>query len=214
MTEVLGVDWYRRGWVGVALGATVRVLTEERIGDLIARVPGVAVVGVDMPIGLTDGVREADLLARAFVGPRRASVFRAPPRAALTAEGYAAANLLLPAGQRMSRQAWALLPNIRAVAEVADERVIEVHPEASFTVLNGGPVPHAKTSWNGQMLRRRLLGEAGLALPDALGAEGVVPPADVLDAAAVAWSARRYARGEARSFPPDGRPGDRAIIWC
>jgi predicted RNase H-like nuclease len=214
VTEVLGVDWYRRGWVGVALGDGVRVLVDERLAALMARVPDAAVIGVDMPIGLTDGVREADRLARAFVGPRRASVFFAPPGAALDATSYAEANAALPPGRRIPQQAWALRHGIAEVADLAAERVIEVHPEASFRALRGDPVPHAKTTWNGQMLRRRLLAHAGVALPDELGAEGVVPPADVLDAAAVAWSARRYAAGTARSFPPDAAPGDRPVIWC
>jgi hypothetical protein len=50
-------------------------------------------------------------------------------------------------------------------------------------------------------------------LPDDLGEAGVVPVADVLDAAAVAWSARRFAAGEARSFPAAASPGDRQVIW-
>jgi predicted RNase H-like nuclease len=209
VTEVLGVDRYRRGWVGVALGAGVRVLADPDLAALFARVPEAGVIGVDMPIGLTDGVRECDRLAREFVGPRWASVFLAPPRAALTAATYAEANAALPPGRRISQQAWALRRGIAEVARVADERVIEVHPEASFTALNGGHVPYAKTTWNGQMLRRRLLAGAGIALPDDLGAEGAVPPDDVLDAAAVAWTARRHAAGEACALPP----GAREIIW-
>jgi predicted RNase H-like nuclease len=46
-----------------------------------------------------------------------------------------------------------------------------------------------------------------------LGAAGDVPVADVLDAAAAAWSARRYAAGEAGSFPPDAPRGAREVIW-
>jgi hypothetical protein len=39
-----------------------------------------------------------------------------------------------------------------------------------------------------------------------------VPEADLLDAAAGAWSAARYARGEAASFPPEH--GERlGAIW-
>jgi predicted RNase H-like nuclease len=209
VTQVLGVDWYRRGWVGVVLGEGVRVLVGDELRALIARVPDAAVVGVDMPIGLTDGVRECDRLAREFVGPRRASVFLAPPRAALDAATYAEANAALAPGRRISQQAWALRYGIAEVAALGDERLIEVHPEASFTALNGGYVPFAKTTWNGQMLRRRLLASAGIVLPDDLRAEGAVPPADVLDAAAVAWTARRHAAGEACAIAP----GAREIIW-
>jgi hypothetical protein len=42
----------------------------------------------------------------------------------------------------------------------------------------------------------------------------VVPPPDVLDAAAVAWTARRHTAREARSFPPGAPRGARPVIWC
>ena len=171
-----------------------------------------------MPIGLPEaGERAADAEARAFVGARRSSVFMTPPAAVLAAETYAEANVL--AAQRsekgISQQAWGLRENIGRVAAVAetDPRLIEVHPEVSFAALAGGHMRAAKTTWNGQMDRRAALARAGIVLPDDLGEAGVVPVADVLDAAAVAWSARRFAAGEARSFPAAASPGDRQVIW-
>jgi hypothetical protein len=44
-------------------------------------------------------------------------------------------------------------------------------------------------------------------------AAGGVPVADVLDAGAAAWSARRYARGEARSLPEGWTRGAAGAIW-
>jgi predicted RNase H-like nuclease len=185
---------------------------------LVAGFPEAACVGVDMPIGLPEaGERTADTEARAFVGARRSSVFMTPPAAMLAADSYAAANVL--AVQRsekgISQQAWGLRENIGRVAAVAavDPRLIEVHPEVSFAALAGGHMRAAKTTWNGQMDRRAALARAGVVLPDDLGEAGVVPVADVLDAAAVAWSARRFAAGEARSFPAAASPGDRQVIW-
>jgi len=58
-------------------------------------------------------------------------------------------------------------------------------------------------------LRRRLLKGAGIVLPEKLGA---LPLIDVLDAAAAAWSAARYARGEARSLP-EGATERIGAIW-
>jgi predicted RNase H-like nuclease len=215
---VVGIDWYRRGWVAVVLGsggvpeATVGV----DLANLSARLPKARCIGVDMPIGLPErGARECDRLAKAFVGARRNSVFMTPPRRVLTAASYAAANEVAPDlfGAKISQQAWALRANIAAVAEAADDRVIEVHPEVSFCALARKPLAYAKTTWNGQALRRRLLREAGIALPDDLGEAATVPPVDVLDAAAAAWSADRYANGEASSLPPRAKPGERQVIW-
>jgi predicted RNase H-like nuclease len=50
---------------------------------------GLAVVAIDIPIGLPDtGRRQADLEARAVVGPRWRSVFLSPVRAALQADDH------------------------------------------------------------------------------------------------------------------------------
>jgi predicted RNase H-like nuclease len=186
------------------------------LAGLVARLPEARSVGVDMPIGLPErGARECDRLAKAFVGARRSSVFMTPPRRVLEAGSYAAANEIAPElfGAKISQQAWALRANIAAVEAVADDRVIEVHPEVSFRAMAGEPLAFAKTTWNGHALRRRLLGEAGIELPDDLGEAAAVPPVDVLDAAAAAWSARRCARGEAESLPPGAKPSDRQVIW-
>jgi predicted RNase H-like nuclease len=205
---VVGVDRYRRGWVAVTLPGT-EVLVAPRLDALLERVPAAECVGVDMPIGLPEaGEREADVLARAFVGPRWSSVFMTPPRRVLEAATYAAANALartLPGGKGISRQAWALKATIFEVEALSHPRVIEVHPEVSFCAMAGRPLAHAKSTWNGQALRRRILAEHGLELPERLGEAGDVPVADVLDAAAVAWSAQRYARGRAASLA--------GVIW-
>jgi predicted RNase H-like nuclease len=202
---IAGVDRYRRGWVAVGLDPL-----EVCVAPLLASLVSSAVcVGVDMPIGVPDaGEREADRLARQFVGPRWSSVFMTPPRPALEAETYAAANAIarsLNGGKGISQQAWALRHTIFEVEALNDPRVIEVHPEVSFREMHGSPLAHAKSSWNGQMLRRRILAGHGIELPDELGEAGAVPVDDVLDAAAVAWSARRYARGEASSLA--------GVIW-
>ena len=217
---VAGVDWYRRGWVAVVLAdaGAPRVLIGSDLTALVARIPGTACVAVDMPIGLPAAERPADKLARAFVGPRWQSVFATPPAEVLAAATYAEANEIaarLLEGKKISQQAWALRRNIERVAEVAqaDERIIEVHPEVSFRALVGAPLGFPKTTWNGQALRRRALERAGIELPDELGEGGDVPVADVLDAAAAAWTARRYAQRRTESLPAGAEPGARQVIW-
>jgi predicted RNase H-like nuclease len=200
----------------LARGAEPAAMVGTELRALVARLPEARCIGVDMPVGLPErGARECDRLAKAFVGARRNSVFMTPPRAVLAAESYAAANEIAPDlfGAKISQQAWALRANIAAVEAVADDRVIEVHPEVSFRAMAGEPLAYAKTTWNGQALRRRLLREAGIELPDDFGEAATVPPVDVLDAAAAAWSARRYANGEALSLPAGARPGERQVIW-
>jgi predicted RNase H-like nuclease len=218
---VVGVDRYGRGWVAVRLvpgsGAADSFVGAE-LGELVRRVPDAACIAVDMPIGLPESERAADALARRFVGPRWPSVFATPPAEVLAAASYEEANEIaarLLGGKRISQQAWALRRTIAEVAEVAaaDERVIEVHPEVSFRAMAGEPLAYAKTTWNGQAARRRALARAGIELPEELGEAGAVPVADVLDAAAAAWSARRYAEGRAASLPEGAGVGERQVIW-
>lgn len=219
-TVVLGVDWCKHGWVGVLLGASASptVLVDPSLERLVARAPEASCVGIDMPIGLPASTRAADAMARRYVGCRRSSVFMIPPRPVLLASSYAAANEIAPeltGGKKISRQAWALRRPIATVEGVAahDARLIEVHPEVSFRTIHGTEVTDAKTTWNGLELRRRSLADAGIVFPDRLAEGGHVAPADVLDAAAAAWSARRYADGGAQSFPPAARHGQREVIW-
>jgi len=161
----------------------------------------------------------AAFAARKFVGPRRSSVFLTPPMSVLRASDYTTARQI--AREQfdigVSAQAYALAPKIIEVDEVAkaDSRIIEVHPEVCFAAMGGNEVESAKTTWSGQKTRERLVEENGISIPSDLGDAGVAKPDDVLDAAAAAWTARRYAQGTANSLPPDGRHSDSmaSVIW-
>jgi predicted RNase H-like nuclease len=218
--DVLGIDLCRRGWIGVLLRASASpvVLVDPSLAALVARAPGARCIAIDMPIGLPASTRLADTMARRYVGSRRNSVFMTPPRPVLVAPSYAAANEIAPVltgGRKITRQAWALRRSIATVEAVAahESRVIEVHPEVSFRTMHGAVLMYPKSSWNGQLLRRRCLSEAGIVFPDWLAEGGEIPPADVLDAGAAAWTARRYAAGEAESFPAGAYHGQREVIW-
>jgi predicted RNase H-like nuclease len=214
VTVVAGVDACRGGWIAIVLddGRFADALFASGFARLLDGLARAAAVGVDIPIGLPDeGPRAADLAARAFVGPRRGSVFPTPPRAALLAATYAEARQVLPS---LSAQSFALGRKILEVEGCIEERVFEVHPEVSFAALAGRHLRHSKRSWNGQMERRRLLSAAGVVLPEELAA-GEAAADDVLDAAIAAWSAARRANGEAATLPvgpplQDGRP---VAIW-
>jgi predicted RNase H-like nuclease len=216
----LGVDGCAAGWVAVGIDA--RGLVGAWLARSIDELPAADGVGVDMPIGLlTEGLRPADRLARREVGPRSRSVFLTPPRPVLELESHAEASALARrlTGAGVSRQAHGLRRKILEVdrwLERENRPVWEVHPEVSFTVLTGHPLP-PKDSWNGAAVRRQALLAAGVELPDDLLAAGHAQVDDVLDAAVVAWSCRRLLQGGGRSWPdpPEIGPGGRPIaIWA
>jgi predicted RNase H-like nuclease len=219
-SAVLGVDGARGGWVGVRWdGVAVDCRFAVTLEALVADAWPVAVVAVDMPIELEAATtRACEDLARPLLGPRRSSLFQSPSLGALdfADHDYPAANAWSKAttGRGISKQAWFLVPKIREVRALTETCAVPVHecmPELSFRAMHDGPVPHPKTTWAGQALRLRLLREQGIDLPDDPGPAGRVAPDDLIDAAAVAWSAHRIATGEAECVPPDG--GSAAIWW-
>lgn len=219
MASVAGVDATKKGWVAVIADESGfrEALVVQSIADLTPELGDLAVIAIDIPIGLpSKGKRKADIAARKFVGPRRSSVFTTPPRAVIEAPTYAEARDIATRrfGYGVSAQAYALAPKILEVDAVAqvDDRIIEAHPEVSFRALAGRDLRHSKRTWNGQMERRRLLAGSGITLPDRFSEAGDVPVDDVLDAAVCAWTAARYASGEAGRLPePDDIGDDRRL---
>jgi len=227
---VLGLDGCRAGWAGICwsgtrvvgvFGATV-VSVVDRATIAIENAP-IAVIGVDMFVGLPDhSVRQADALARLAIGPRRSSVFDAPVRTAIEATTYADAldiNREMT-GRGFSAQAFAMRKKALEIDRfVHDLKVplIEVHPEVTFAQMNGEPLLFSKKTPAGLELRRQIVVNNGIQIPDSLGELGKrANPDDILDAAAVAWTAMRFHRGTAQSLPSppevfsDGLP---AAIW-
>jgi predicted RNase H-like nuclease len=166
-----------------------------------------AAVSIDMPIGLSaDGLRQADAEARRFIGPRRSSVFPPPPRDLLEApHDYTGLNALaksIRAG--LSRQTFNIIPKMReldaAITPALQRRLRESHPEVSFCALQGECLRFNKRRREGRANRRELLASVyGPSVQD------WKPPGaamdDLYDAAVLAWTASRVARGEARSLP-------------
>ena len=179
-------------------------------------------LAVDIPIGLPRGKehRQCDLAAKAFLKPKSSSVFFTPPRPVLEAPTYQEGNQLSRHDYErgVSAQAYALGQKILEVDPIAasNDRIIEVHPEVCFCAMKGGPLDYSKHSWNGQAERRQLIARAGIELPDELEDAGTVPPDDLLDASAAAWTAWRVAAGRAQVLPSSAAGCDtsrRGVIW-
>jgi len=206
---VVGIDACKKGWVVVALGDRGQVAhfipTIDRIISVVA---DVSTIAVDIPIGLPEqGRRDADQLARDFVGPRRSSVFAVPVREALMTEDFAEANRIsaVLSGSGLSKQSHALREKILEVdawLTRAPRPVFEVHPEVSFRRMVGVPIEYSKKSWAGMTLRRRALKKVGINVDDIADHAGENAGVDdLLDAAVAAWSADRIERGVAESLP-------------
>jgi len=234
---VIGVDGCRLGWCGVALagpGARTVVAVARTFTDLLRelgeRVPAsrAGTVLVDMPIGLPDGrdPRESDALARRALGPRRASIFPAPPRAVLGAHDHAEANARARAatGRGLSVQSFNLLPRIAELDDVLAcdaglaARVHESHPELCFARLRGAPCAHPKRTPAGRAERRALLerlAPGASAVLDAFLARtrrADVAADDAADAYVLALTSRLAA--DALEHLPPHRPRDARGLCC
>lgn len=225
MTNVAGVDGCPKGWIAIVLenGRFARAEFSPTFAELLTNLTDAKVIAVDIPIGLPDGPepRVADIEARKILGKRGSSVFATPPRAVLKAASFPEANALSKKrfGRGISAQSYALRKKILEVDACAatDDRIYEVHPEVSFSEMNGEPIAYPKKSWHGQPSRLRLLANAGITIPEDLGPVGSIPPDDIIDAAAAAWSAVRIASGTANRVGepvPFAQPNEQAgYIW-
>jgi predicted RNase H-like nuclease len=219
---VLGVDGWRGAWVGALLdGRSVRLLVLPDVAAVLA-VPGVEVVAIDMPIGLSeDGARACDVAARRRLGRAGSSVFPAPLRPVLAVDDYRAACEVSRAasGKALSKQAWNLVPSIRALDDTLDspgaERLVEVHPELAVRSLDPR-VDAPKATARGTAQRLRALQPAMDVLDALADAPAGMPVVDALDACAAAWSAQRLAGGRAECVGDgavDSRGRPMRICW-
>lgn len=220
-----GADGCPAGWVVVSAtcdGARLAlrdVRVELDFVALLQTTSACAALAVDIPIGLSeDGRREADFLARACIGPRRSSVFPAPPRFALDVPDYATANALSRSrfSHGLQKQTFNILPKIKeadaCLTPAMQQRVVESHPEVSFWALAGrNPLRYAKRSPEGRALRLRLLQTAfGPAMRDLKPPYGAAWD-DLYDACVLAWTASRVADGTAVHLPSEPQRDARGL---
>ena len=216
-----GIDACRGSWVMALIAAEPTHSSALHFAADFAplvdrcRASMVAAVGVDMPIGFAeDGNREAERLARARLGRRASTLFGMPAHAVLDVDDWEealAVNRRI-AGKGFSKQSFHLLDGsreVRAALTPAEQPwCCEVHPESSFTAMNGGTPLVSKHTGDGR--RQRLDVVTRLVAVDAAHrmVESGLPVVDALDAYAAAWSAARLARGEAdvlgSGVDPDG----------
>jgi predicted RNase H-like nuclease len=221
---VLGVDGWRGAWVGARLdGRAVELLALPDAAAVLA-VPDVEVVGIDMPIGLSDdGVRLCDVEARRRLGRAGSSVFPTPVRAVLATDDYAEARALSRAAtdppRAPSAQSFQLVRAIRslddALGDPPTDRVVEVHPELAFRALDPA-VRDPKGTARGMAQRLAALRTVMDVDAALLDAPPRVPAVDALDACAAAWSARRIADGTAECVgddATDARSRPMRICW-
>jgi predicted RNase H-like nuclease len=220
--RVLGLDGAKAGWVVVVLddGRFAECFVVETFAEVVA--DPATVIGVDTPLGdTTPGARVADAAARAWLGSKHASVFTPPPLAAADARDYDEAKRIAveQTGKKISKQAWHLLPKMLDVVQPwrsQPDRIREVHPECSFRAMRGEALRSSKKTWTGLVERLRLLRDHGIDLVTGRHDVKGVAPDDVVDAAAVAWTAHRIAVGQAHSLPdpPECDAAGRAVaIW-
>jgi predicted RNase H-like nuclease len=202
---VLGIDGCPGGWVGALVDEHDVSWQSGAFADLLTL--RADVLAVDIPIGLPTGAarRAADLEARTALGRARSSVFFAPPRVVLEAGDQPdATRLSRGAGSTgVSIQLFHLLGKVAEVDAVlrsdpaAAARVVEVHPEVSFRRLaRTDALPNKRTA-AGREARLAVLRTwlPALELPARLPARARTD--DCLDALACAWTAQRWARGQA-----------------
>lgn len=187
--------------------------------ELFTRWPDLLLAVIDIPIGLTECTpRQADTLARRYLGVRGCTVFPAPYRGMLSTAGQAPELGQTEAsrirrsldGKGCSRQAYMIFDKIKDVDTVMtpglQSKLIEGHPEVSFATMQGGiAMPNRKARTAGRTERVRALepsfGDVSsfLAAGRSLGVEAD----DVLDAFAMLWTARRLRDGVTTLRLPD-----------
>ncbi len=231
MTDVVGVDGTRGGWMAVELtqrnrGWNSTAAFHPAFAQVIAQAPERAATAVGVPIGLPGkpGMRRrCDELARAQLGERRAAVLYAPARTLLTARSYQEVK-----GHGISQPAFLLTPMLAEVDAAMEPQlqrcVFQGHAEWAFQVLNGGPLQHRRQRVAGReeriALLRRIKGNPFAAVLAELEAKpfpyrDLADPSDLVDACAQAWIAWHVAQSQAVRLPatpdPDSRGLDRAI---
>jgi predicted RNase H-like nuclease len=207
-----GIDGYKNGWVAAVElrpGKTV-VRTYPNFRSILDE-SRLTLIVIDIPIGLLDhGARTCDVEARRLLGRARgSSVFPSPIRTMLDASTWeeACRRRVEQEGKKCSKQVAGILPKIhevdRGMTPAMQHRVREGHPELCFAMMNQGkPMSFNKRTKQGQEARLSLLlhhfPDITMQLRRVSGAR-----ADIIDAYACLWTARRVAQGKAVSLTAD-----------
>lgn len=206
---VAGVDGAKGHWVVAHYdGHRVDWIVATDVRSVLDMTERCVAIGVDMPLSMPEaGYRVAEVEAKQFLGPARSSIFHTPVLDVLRAETYVDACAISRdrTGKAISKQTWHLLPGVRAwrEAEFAANRVVEVHPECSFRLMDADTTFASKKTGRGAGQRLRAL-QRWIEPSNLSDGLAELPPGplldDALDAAAAAWSAWRFSRDEHHTF--------------
>lgn len=209
-----GIDGCKAGWVAVVANGNdlgfARLAVAPTLAELIAA-QRIEFGLVDMPIGLSSGPtpRDVEPSMRQHLKGKSSSVFNTPCRQALEGATHLAASAINAGvlGKRLSVQTFSLFPKLRevdaTVLACGQSCLREGHPEVSFSLMAGSPVKSPKKLREGKAERVTLLEARGIPVlsllqhrPSRVGED------DILDAAALLWSAVRFGNGTHELFPP------------
>lgn len=202
---VAGVDGAKGEWVVCFFdGQTLVWETTATVEGVLELTAHCRAVGIDMPLSMpVNGYRTSELEAKAFLGPARSSIFHTPVVDVLDAADYVEACDISRrvTGKAVSKQTWYILPAVRAWRDASfdPDRYVEVHPECSFRTMKPNASYASKKTGRGVGQRLSALTDwlPGISLSDLPTGPAID---DILDAAAAAWSAHRFGRGEHRTF--------------
>lgn len=221
MAHVRGVDARGRApfWTARIVDGEVTELEPiDELAGVLEPAPDVDVLALDVALGHEspgldgEGLRACDVQARELLGEAADRVFWTPPYAVLEAQTlHEAVEICEERGwPRIETPLWHARDRLRELREAAgrEERLVEVHPEVSFTVLRAqlggrGPMEHYGDTWAAMEERLSALNETGLHPEGLLEAHEDPDPRQALDATVAAWTAERVAGGQARTLPED-----------
>ncbi len=231
---VLGIDGCPGGgWVvaRLSLDGYLTFAHAENVAALGAAAAESVLSLIDIPIGLVEGPRACDVEARQIIGPRRSSVFPAPPRWLLDCDTLDAADAAMAdhGRKRVQRQLWNIVARIREVdgllrsGGLVPGRLRECHPEVCFRTLRGLVLEHSKHTREGLALRRQIIEEhlpgATTVIAAALRARAPWKEDDVLDACIAAITAAGVWTQELSTIPARpsidacGLPMEMVVRW-
>lgn len=203
--------------VTVEDGTPTSLTLLETLEAFLDHASGADALAVDIPVGHDDpdgeagGQRACEAAAADLLGEAVDRILPCPPPVVFELDHFhqAQARCEEEGWPALARPIWGGRKRIAAVTEAAagDARIVEAHPEVSFTVMREGqglegPPEHYGDGYEALVERTELLEAEGWPVDDALEAEDA-DPRTTLDAAATAWTALRVAEGRARTVPAD-----------
>ena len=165
----VGVDWCKGGWCTCVLNGDLgEIYVYENIQRLFSALGHASNLFIDIPMGLPSKnvQRKCDSTARSHLPGKKSSVFPVPVRDAVHAPSREEADQINLAQVKtmLSLPARGFRETIREVDDflyanpIAKTKLVEVHPELIFTVLNNGtPIAEQKAKPAGQEARLDVL---------------------------------------------------------